>query len=253
MEIHNYDDMITVLHDVRKKFYHNSAVNNHIFEEVFNLFIETRKLIQQVVVIGDEEINILKVLDVTFRRVVSTYILIESGLRKEAGIVLRNAIEFLLIAIDIAYCQKSLHEWIKSENDNIEENGGWYFKPTKIYNRINNDDKNQIYPKWERNMVIYEDINRGNGLYAEWKRSSNTFVHVHSKAQISNLFDSYDNFYLFTYDEVGEYTKDFYQLRIQLMMIISLLLSIPKYKNKLEEQEELSVKLNDIISRIHSI
>lgn len=253
MDIYNYKDMISSLNEVRLKFYENSKEEEPLLDEVFNLLIGTRELIASVVEQGDEEINILKVLDTAFRRIASSFILIESGLIKEAGIILRNAIEFIMIAIDITYSKESLRIWIESENENIEEFGNWHFTAKKIHCRINCDVGNIIYPEWERNMVILENNGKGNGLYAEWKRLSNTNVHAHSKAQLSNLYDSHGKFYLFCHKEAGEYLTDFNQLRNQIMLIISIMLFIPKYYNKLAEREDLLDSKTDIVTRFLNI
>jgi hypothetical protein len=253
MDIYNYKDMMASLNEVRLKFYENSKEAELLLEEVINLWIDTRKLIANVVEQGDEEINILKVLDTAFRRIISSFILVESGLIKEAGIISRNAIEFIMIAIDIAYSKESLRIWIESENDNIEEYGNWHFTAKKIHCRIKCDVGNIIYHEWERNMVILEDNGKGNGLYAEWKRLSNTNVHAHSKAQLSNLYDSQGKFYLFWHKESGEYLTHFNQLRNQIMIIISIMLFIPKYHDKLSETQDTEDIILGIVTRFLNI
>ncbi|MBI3260282.1 MAG: hypothetical protein HYZ54_12550 [Ignavibacteriae bacterium] len=155
MDIHNYNDIITSLKEMRETFYINSTDSKPILEEAINLWVDTRKLIAKVVEKGDEEINILQVLDTVIRRIISTYILIESGLTIEANIVLRNAIEFLMISIDISVSKDRLRIWIESENNSIEkdENVTWHFKPKEFFEKVKKDKE---YPKWERDMILME-------------------------------------------------------------------------------------------------
>lgn len=249
MVINNYSDIKTSLKEVRDNFYVNSKDEEIILEEVINLLIDVRKLLGFVVERGDEEINILKVLDTAFRRIIAEYVLSESGLIYESTIVMRNAIELIMIAIDITYSKESLNEWIISENDNIEEKGNWYFHRKKIYERIYNDKGNQIYPEWERNMVV----NEIHSFNSEWKRLSNVSVHSHSKAQLINFYDSEGIFHLFSPKNLGEYWGNYQQRRIFIMTIISLMMSIEKYQQKLFNNCDYQIKFEDLWNRFNII
>ncbi|MCL5992146.1 MAG: hypothetical protein M1419_08605 [Bacteroidetes bacterium] len=253
MNISNYDDILTTLNEVRGDFHKVTSEFKYILEEPISLYFDLNKLIGFVAEEGDDEINIGQVCLTAFRRVISSFVLLESGFSFEASIVLRNAIELILIGIDITYKKDSLKQWIETLDDNLEENGDELEFARKIYYRVMNDKTNQIYPQDVRESVILEKTDKGNGIFEEWKRISNVSLHAHSKAQIIPLFYKKGEFLLFTKKNPNDYKTDFYQLRNYIMNIISILRFIPKYVERLHEREVFFEQTKDIVNRFMNI
>jgi hypothetical protein len=110
----------------------------YIIEKPIDLFFDWMGLIKTVAVDTDDEVYVLEVLTAAYRRIISSYILLESGFVRESIITVRNYIELMLIAIDITYNRLSLEEWRKSDKTEliVDSRDNWYFKKANICARI---------------------------------------------------------------------------------------------------------------------
>lgn len=253
MNINNYQDIFTTLNEVRGDFHKVTSEFKYILEEPISLYFDVNKLIGMVAEKGEDEINIGQVCLTAFRRVISSLVLLESGFSFEASIVLRNAIELILIGMDISYNKDSLDQWIKTIDEDIEKNGKWEYSARENLLKLKDDVDNKLFPNNIIELISLKNSKYGNGLLDEWKRLSNVSVHAHSKAQIFPLFSLKNKFLLFTPKNPDDYKTDFYQLSNYIMHIISILLFIPKYATKIMEREDLIEQIRDIENRFMNI
>jgi hypothetical protein len=235
LEVHSLPDIENALVETRQEFRKTTAPIRNLLDSAVSLFIEGTNLIKSVAKDTDDERYALEVLATTFRRVVSSIVLLESGLPQEAQIVLRNALEWMLIAIDITYNKASLEEWEKTIVDNLKDINydDWYFSTSKICKRI---DKNEgkVYPELERKLATH--------IRKQWRLISNMSVHAHSQAQIRSLFSGTGSLQLLGRKTVESYEKDFKTYSAIIFDIISLLIGIPKYEGLIGKTEALLVR-----------
>lgn len=238
MEVHSWQDIENALVETRQEFHKTTDPIRNLLDTAVSLFLEAADLMKSVAKDTDDERYALEVLATTFRRVVSSIVLLESGLADEAHMVLRNALELILIAIDIAYNRASLEEWKKTIKDDLIEYDDWHFTKSKICKRI---DKNEgsIYPKLERELALH--------TCEEWKVISNKSLHAHSQAQIRKLFDSSGNFQLLGRKTVESYERDFRTYQAIIFDIVTLLIGIPKYRDLIGKTEALSARRNRFV------
>lgn len=237
MEIHGLQDVENALLKTREEFHKTTVSIRSLLDRVVSLFLEAIGLIRAVAKDTDDERYALEVLATAFRRVIASVVLLESGLPQEAHMVLRNALELMLIVIDITYNRASLEEWKKTVNDELRNinHDEWYFSKRKVCKRINNNAGN-VYPKLERKLALH--------TCKEWELISNISVHAHSQAQIRKLFDSSGNFQLLGRKTVENYEKDFKLYQELIFDIVSLLIGIPKYRDFISEAKGLSTRRN---------
>jgi hypothetical protein len=197
--------------------------------------IELLELIGQVAKADDEEHHTLEILIVTFRRVIASIILLESGFPQEAHIVLRNALEWMLIAIDITYNKASLDEWKQTVIDDLKDinHDDWYFFTSKICKRIDKNEE-KVYPELETKLSMH--------IRKEWQVISNMSVHAHSLSQIKNLFSSTGTFQFLGRKTTDKYEIDFNVYQGIIFDIVSLLFGIPKYRKLIGNTEILAVQ-----------
>lgn len=258
MEINNFAELEKSLFNMRTEF--NDSINSvkYIIEKPITLFFDWMGLIKTVAVDTDDESYVLEVLTAAFRRIISSYILLESGFIRESAITVRNYIELMLIAIDITYNQSSLVEWKKSDKDEllINSHEDWYFKKAKICARIK-EDKENIYPEYARNLALGKEDGKGRSLCREWNIISNIAGHEHASSQIRQLLRTPGHFSILERATVQTYQSAFEDYRLFLLDIISLLIMIPKYRDKiisdktiLEKANSLSHEYDELISEI---
>lgn len=223
MEIKSLEDIIKNLQNNRDHFLISSPPVNELSESI-SVLIECLTLISKVAKIEDDEHFILEVLVIAYRRVFASFSLLMSGFYQEAQMILRNAIELLLIAIDITYNKSSLDEWKKTYDEDLKVNfDEWYFKKSKICSRIELN-KNSIYPDLERTAARF--------LCKEWENISNEALHAHSLAQIKGLID--EGRVQLT-GVKSEYGKDLNIYARIILNIVSFILGIEKYENLLKK------------------
>jgi hypothetical protein len=229
-QITNFDDIIEILKNGRQNFYKNSEIARNRLSEVFDLYFDVVELIKKVTSDKDQERLILEAIGIAFRRLLSSFIMLESGFNQEARMLLRNFLEYILIIIDITCNSDSLNEWEKTEHDNLDDKSdAWYFKPQKIIERIKSDTK-RTYPPEEK-------INAENA-YSEWKNISNQVLHAHSRAQTQKIFKKGFIELFGWYSEEG-YRRGFGVYREFLIALTQETIFIPKYKEKIEKDGEL--------------
>jgi hypothetical protein len=136
--VQSFKDIETAIHNTRIDYYRLSSKAREglgpYFDLLFSLWGITGKLTND----RDPERYVLEIGAVVFRRIVSSLALLESGLILEAIMIIRNAIEYLAILIDISFNKSSFGEWEKTSNKLVEEMNqeNWYFKFSSIINRI---------------------------------------------------------------------------------------------------------------------
>lgn len=222
MEVHSWEDLEKALKETREEFRKTTAPIKSLLDRAVSLFFESVDLIRTVAKDGDDEKYALELLATTFRRIVSSIVLLESGFPQEAHMVLRNAWEWQLIAIDIAYNRASLQEWEKTTKEDLEDYDEWYFKTSKVYKRISNNEEN-VYPELERKLA--------ENTYEDWKRISNKSLHAHSQVQIRSLFDERGNFQLMGRKTIEHYKENYRLYQSIIFNIVSLLFGISKYRD----------------------
>lgn len=234
-EIKKFEDILQSLKENREKFYSDTENIKEPLADVFNLYLDTLNLVKGVALKDDDEILILETLNVSFRRIISSFVLLESGLFQESRMLLRNFLEYALIAIDITYNPQSLIEWKKTINDSyddINNYNDWYFKPSKIViERIRNNPN--LYPKEE---AVNADF-----MLSEWKKISNEILHAHSRVQTKNILKE-NSLELLAGKTTENYKKDFLTYIGLLVPITQQLIFIPKYQKKISDSKELALQ-----------
>jgi hypothetical protein len=247
MAINNFSELEKSLLNMRTEF--NSSTNSikYIVEKPINLLFDWIELIKTIAVNTDDESYILEVLTTAFRRIISSYILLESGFIRESAITIRNYIELMLIAVDITYNQSSLVEWKKSDKDELLINSreDWYFKKAKICARIK-EDKENIYPEYARILALGKEDGEGRSLCREWNIISNIAGHEHASSQIRQLLRTPGHFSILERATVQTCQSAFENYRLLLLDIISLLIRIPKYRDKISSDNTLLEKANSL-------
>lgn len=233
MEVHTFRDIEKGLQETRAKFYSVTEPIRGKLSKTVELHFNTSALIGRVVKTGDDEKYALEVLAAAFRRIISSFVLLESGLPQEAHSILRNHLEFILIGIDIIYNDESLKEWKKTVNDDLSkiDPEDWYFTKSRICKRILNDTR-AIYPK--------EEISAAQDIEKEWIRISNQSVHAHSYAQIKHFLDKNGDFQLLGLKAAENYERDFLVYKRLIFNVTVILIGIPKYKKLIAESQELA-------------
>lgn len=227
----------------RKLFHKINKEYDHL-ESAVDLLFQLIELISRVAKREDEERYALEVILVIFRRIVGSLSLLESGLSQEAQMLLRNAIEFMLIFIDITYNKQSLEEWKKTESEDLIKAyyEDWYFAKEKIEKRIK-EDKNGIYPPLEKNLVTGTSGTNTWSLVKEWAKISNQSLHAHSQAQLRAFFNENGTFQILGLKDQEKYKKDFSVYARIFFDLTSLLMGIPKYAKLVHQQEDLKSRL----------
>jgi hypothetical protein len=247
VEINNFAELEKSLLNMRTEF--NSSINSvkYIIEKPINLFFDWMELLKTIAVNTDDESYVLEVLTAAFRRIISSYILLESGFIRESVITIRNYIELMLIAIDITYNQSSLEEWKKSDKDQLFVNSreDWYFKKAKICTRIK-ENKENIYPEYARNLALGKEKGKGRSLCREWNIISNIAGHEHASSQIRQLLKTPGRFSILERATVQTCQSVFENYRLFLLDVISLLIRIPKYRDKISSDNTILEKANSL-------
>jgi len=235
MEVHSLQDIEDALLETRREFHKTTFPIRSLLDRAVSQFVEVIDLIKTVANDTDDERYALEVLVTAFRRIIASVVLLESGLPQEAHMILRNALELMLIAMDITYNRASLEEWKKTIKDDLRDYDEWYFRKSKMCKRIDNNEGN-VYPQLERKLASH--------TCKEWELISNMSVHAHSQAQIRKLFDSRGAFQLLGRKTIENYKKDFEMYQFIILDIVALLIGIPKYRDLIGKTEELSVRRN---------
>ena len=247
MEINNLAELENSLLFTRTEFNQSIKSIKYIIEKPINLLFNWIKIVKSVATNTDDERYILEVLVTAFRRVISSCVLLESGFIRESLIPIRNYQELMLIAIDITYNKQSLLEWKRSDKDesimNSREN--WYFKKIKICKRIEEDNDN-VYPLYARNLAIGKDSEKGRSLSREWNMVSNLAGHEHASSQIRQLLKKPGHFSILERATVQTCQSIFKDYRLFLLDIISLLIRIPKYRDKISIDSSILEKANSL-------
>jgi hypothetical protein len=247
MAISNFAEIEKTLLKMRTEF--NSSINSekYIIEKPINLFFDWMELIKTVAVNTDDERYVLEVLTAAFRRIISSYILLESGFIRESAMPVRNYIELMLIAIDITYNQSSLEEWKKSTKDELflDSREDWHFKKAKICARIK-ENKENIYPEYARILAVGKGKEEGRSLCREWNIISNISGHEHASSQIRQHLKKPGRFSILERATVQTSQGIFKNYRLFLIDIISLLMRIPKYREKISSDNTLLEKANSL-------
>ena len=243
-ELHNFAEIEKFLFYNRAEFDKSISSTKHIIEKPVNLLLDWFGLIKTIAVSTDDESHILDVLTAAFRRVLSSYVLIESGFIRESLITIRNYMELMLIAIDITYNKSSLEEWKKSDKDEviIDSRDNWYFKKAKICARIEKNKEN-VYPEYARTLALGKG--EGRSLSREWNIISSVAGHERVSSQIRPL-RKLGRFPLIERATEQTCRTVFSNYRLFLLDIISLLIRIPKYREKISSDNEILEKANKL-------
>lgn len=237
-QIQNFNDIIKSLTNGRKRFHKDNEFIKFRLAEVFELYFNATDLIKKVASKDDEEKLILEIINISFRRMLSSFFLLESGFAQEARMLLRNFLEYILIIIDITYNPASLVKWEKTEHDNLDNgNGEWYFSASKIIDRIK-VDVSGVYPHEEKKNAI--------NAHSEWKKISNQILHAHSRSQTKNIIKQ-NNIELFGWCSLDDNKKHFNVYRELLLALIQEIIFIPKYKEKISQSKEF-IPLAEIVA-----
>ena len=230
-QVQNFNDIIKSLTNGRKRFHKDTEFIKLKLAEVFELYFNATDLIKKVASKDDKEKLILETIGISFRRMLSSFFLLESGFTQESRMLLRNFLEYLLIVIDITYNPASLAEWKKTEHDNLDDKpNSWYFKAKNIKERIESDT-NELYP--------CEEKKNATNAYSEWIKISNQILHAHSRAQTKNIIKQ-NNLELFGWCSFDDNKKHFNIYRELLLVLIQETIFIPKYKEKISQSKKLA-------------
>jgi len=242
MEIHSLQDIENSLSETRREFNRTTAPIRSLLDDTVSLYFEARDLIGTVAKNTDEERHVLEVLAVSFRRIMASFVLLESGLLREAQMVLRNAFEWWFIAMDITYDKESLEAWKKtSEEDLMNANRKeWRFKPSLIHKRIEKNE-GKIYPEHIRRLSQH--------TYKEYDKLSREAVHAHSRTQIITLFDSRGTMTFLERKTVENYKIDFKLFQSLIYNLTTLWIDIPRYRDLLFEPKNITARTKRFLDR----
>ena len=246
MSITSFRDIEVSLQDTRASFRAISSDVRYLLDEPFALYLKFMDLIRPWTSGDDQEVYAIEVLATVVRRVVASIVLLESGLPQEAQMILRNALELMLIGIDIAYNDQSRERWKATVDDDLTslDRREWHFKPSRIVKRISTN-AGRIYPEVECEL--------SSNIYEEWKRVSNMTVHAHSYAQINLLSDGKGAFQLLGLKTREDYARDFRAYGVFLFNVVSILMAVPKYKAKLEDTTLVNASVENLLAMYSSM
>lgn len=235
---------IFVALDRTRKLFHKINKGYGVLEDAVNLFFEQMALIREVVTKEDEERYSIEVVLVASRRIIASLALLESGLPQEAHMLLRNAIELMLIFIDITHNKQSLEKWKKTESEDLinSQHKDWYFSKSKVCIRIE-EDTDKLYPPEERKLAIGDPETDTWSLSKEWKKISNQSLHAYSQAQLRPLFKE-GEFQFLGLKKRRKYNEDFFIYAQIFFNLTFLLMGIPKYARLVHESFALKTSLN---------
>lgn len=228
MPVRSLQDIEESLLATRESFRETSNEVRYLLADSFALYFDFMELVKSWTTSNDEEVYVIEIVATVVRRVVASLVLLESGLPQEAHMVLRNALELVLVAIDVIHNSCSLETWKASAHDDVSIANGteWYFKPSKTKRRIT-ENADGVYPAVERQLA--------SNIYDEWRRVSDISVHAHSYAQITVLCNGSGGFQLFGLKQARDYAKDFMAYGVFLFNTVSILMGIPRYRQALDD------------------
>jgi len=237
-EIHSWQDIENALIETRQEFHKTTAPIKSSLDSGVNLLSEALGLLGIVSKDTDDELYALKMHLTAFGRVIASLVSLESGFPDEAQMILRNALEWELIAVDIFNNKDSLDKWKKTGTDDLKDSGKWIMQATSSYERINKNEEN-LYPTL--------DMMYARHLRQQWKTISSGTVHAHSQAQIDRLFDSKGNFALLRRKTIEGYKIAFQMYQGIMFDISGYLYEImrrPKYRDLINKNKSLLAKAN---------
>jgi hypothetical protein len=237
--VRNFGDIETALGEMRTAFRSTVTPVRQILDDCYALYFDFMALAQTWVRPQDDERYALEALGVMVRRVTASVVLLESGLPQEAHMILRHALELMLIAIDILYNPDSLREWKATQHDDLLHSvpKNWYFKMERVCKRLENN-QNGVYPELERHLAanIKEEVNR----------ISNISLHAHSYAQLVPLLDGSGGMQLLGRKTSEDYAKDFHSYGVFLLNTVTILLGTPKMRGFFAESLRYSAQARQI-------
>lgn len=239
--VQSFKDIETAIHNTGLDYYRLSSKAREELSPCFDLLFAFWRISNQFTNDQDLERYSLEIGGVIFRRIVSSMILLESGLLIESTIIIRNAIEYLAILTDISFNENSLREWEKTSNKTIEEMSqeSWYFKFSSIIKRITNNE-DACYPQYEMELAKKLD--------EQWQEISNQSVHAYSHNQIRPIVTGPGEIQLFGVLKEDEYQVFFKRYQATLFMLITGLRRHPAMNKKMKQLEEKQEIQNFLIS-----
>lgn len=238
MEVHSFKDIEKALQETRQEFHKTTAPIESLLDRAVSLFLEAIDLIRNVARDTDNELYALKMHSMAFGRVIASIASLESGFPDEAQTILRNALEWELIAIDIFNNKDSLEKW-KGKTDDLKDSGRRILEATCSYNRIIDKNLGNVYPPID---VIY-----ARHLRQQWKTISKQTIHALSQAQVDKRFNSKGNFALLRRKTIEGYKIDFQMYQGFMFDISGYLYEImrrTKYRDMIDKNKALLAKAN---------
>ncbi len=239
MEIHSFRDIENALAETRKEFNQTIAPIKNLLDRAVSLFLEAIDLIRNAARDTDNELYALKMHSMAFGRVVASIASLESGFPSEAQTILRNALEWEMIAVDIFNNKDSLEEWKKTNKEDLNDSGRRTLPATRSYNRIIDKNLGSIYPPI--------DVTYARNLRQQWKTISKQTIHALSQAQVDKRFNSKGDFALLQRKTVEEYKIDFQMYQGIMFDISGYLYEImrrTKYGDMINKNMTLLAKAN---------
>ena len=235
MSIQSLKDIENELVETRQYFYKTTEPIRPSLESAFGLLFEALGLVGRVAKDTDDEHFALEAIAIAFRRVTASLIMLESGLFDEAQMVLRNAMDFMLIAIDITYNPDSLREWKETSDDpeDGKSHAQWYFSKQLMVKRILKNEGN-LYPEVERKAAEL--------ISSQWKIVSNMTLHAHSQAQVRRVVNSEGDLAFLQRKAAEGYEKNFIAYQGMIFNLVTLMIGIPRYERLIRETKGLSAR-----------
>ena len=119
MPVRSLQDIEESLLATRESFRETSNEVRYLLADSFALYFDFMELVKSWTTSNDEEVYVIEIVATVVRRVVASLVLLESGLPQEAHMVLRNALELVLVAIDVIHNSCSLETWKASAHDDV--------------------------------------------------------------------------------------------------------------------------------------
>jgi len=227
--MNSFAEMVEALADTRARF--ETAIGDRrnplagSFALLFRAFHELALGLKE----GDPEVHGIAVLMGAARRVFSSYVLLESGLPQEAQIILRNAIEHMLVGMELCNDSDAVEKWLADGQERHSTDGrSHHFKPRECEKRIAR--LRGPYSGFERHLAKQS--------LEEWRRISNQAVHLHSKHQIDKLLDGRGGFQFLGLKSGTAYEKDLVTLARIVFDITGILLGIPRLREATTKDKE---------------
>lgn len=217
MEIRSFDDWRRSVRETRRVFDEATKENDQLLRDTFGLFVESVELVRADIRSEDDVVLPLELLCAGTNRVLSSYILLENGRFTEARSILRNALELMLIAIEVIHDDNSRELWMATKETDASSTPHSEFRARHILRRIRSEE--QSFPPLEAEFAEH--------IYSQWEYISSTSSHTLFYSQLKSDITPDGKCSLAGWLLRDEYQRFFRQYSLFFFNAVSILLGVP--------------------------